>query len=203
MSGRAKKAAASDKGRGRKAPGAEARNAPSAKARQAIVSSAHLVSDRAAELSAFEYGLYIAGNAFERWIVRCMAAAGQPELGALDVMVVHSVNHRARDKRLADICFVLNIEDSHTVNYALKKLSRFGLVSGDKRGKEIFYATTKEGEALCLKYREVREACLVNSFSAFAGDKGGDLNAEIGQAADLLRALSGLYDQAARSATSL
>lgn len=194
MSGKAKKARAAKTG---------SRQVPSAKARQAIVSSAHLVSERAAELSAFEYGLYIAGNAFERWIVRCMAAAGQPELGALDVMVVHSVNHRARDKRLADICFVLNIEDSHTVNYALKKLARLGLVVGDKRGKEIFYATTKEGAALCLKYREVREACLVNAFSVFAGSQGEDLNAEIGQAADLLRALSGLYDQAARSATSL
>ena len=141
----------------------------------------HLVSERAAELSSFEYGLYVASNAFERWIVRCMAAAGQPGAGApLDVMVVHSVNHRARDKRLADICFVLNIEDSHTVNYALKKLSRLGLVAGEKRGKEIFYATTKEGEALCLKYREVREACLVNSFSAFAGSQGEDLNEQIG-----------------------
>ncbi|WP_420349736.1 winged helix DNA-binding protein [Pelagibius sp.] len=185
------------------APKEGGRQAPSAQARQAIVSSAHLVSERAAELSSFEYGLYVASNAFERWIVRCMAAAGQPELGALDVMVVHSVNHRARDKRLADICFVLNIEDSHTVNYALKKLSRLGLVAGEKRGKEIFYATTKEGEALCLKYREVREACLVNSFSAFAGSQGEDLNEQIGQAADLLRALSGLYDQAARAATSL
>ena len=193
MSGKTRKAAAAKDGG----------QAPGAKARQAIVSSAHLVSERAAELSAFEYGLYIAGNAFERWIVRCMAAAGRPELGALDVMVVHTVNHRARDKRLADICFVLNIEDSHTVNYALKKLTRLGLVAGDKRGKEIFYATTKEGEALCLKYREVREACLVNSFSAFAGSQGDDLNEQIGQAADLLRALSGLYDQAARSATSL
>ena len=183
----------------------KAKKAPAAKdgGRQPIVSSAHLVSERAAELSAFEYGLYIASNAFERWIVRCMAAAGQPELGSLDVMVVHTVNHRARDKRLADICFVLSIEDSHTVNYALKKLTRLGLVARDKRGKEIFYATTEAGEALCLKYREVREACLVNAFSAFASGQGEGLNAEIGQAADLLRALSGLYDQAARAATSL
>src|SRR3546814_14888784 len=83
-----------------------------------------------------------------------MAAAGYPDLAALDVMVLHSVNHRARDKKLADICFVLNIEDSHTVNYALKKLTRTGLVAGDKRGKEIFYATTKDGQAACVKYRE-------------------------------------------------
>ncbi len=175
--------------------------------KRAIVSSAHLVSERAAETSAFEYGLYIATNAFNRWITRCMAAAGYPDMSALDVMVLHTVNHRARDKKLADICFVLNIEDSHTVNYALKKLTRAGLVAGDKRGKEIFYATTKEGQAACEKYREVREDCLITAFSAFGGDpKGegaGDLNAQIGEAADLLRALSGLYDQAARSASSL
>ena len=176
--------------------------------KRAIVSSAHLVSERAAETSAFEYGLYIASNAFNRWIQRCMAAAGYPELGALDVMVLHTVNHRAKDKKLADICFVLNIEDSHTVNYALKKLTRAGLVAGDKRGKEIFYATTKQGRAACEKYREVREDCLVTAFSAFGGDPTseggpGEFNAQIGEAADLLRALSGLYDQAARSASSL
>jgi predicted MarR family transcription regulator len=176
--------------------------------KRAIVSSAHLVSERAAETSAFEYGLYIASNAFNRWITRCMAAAGYPDLGALDVMVLHTVNHRARDKKLADICFVLNIEDSHTVNYALKKLTRLGLVAGDKRGKEIFYATTKEGQEACVKYREVREDCLITAFSAFGGDPtgeggAGELNEQIGEAANLLRALSGLYDQAARSASSL
>lgn len=174
-----------------------------AKNKRAIVSSAHLVSEQAAELSEFEYGLYIAHNAFGRWMVRCMAAAGLPELGPLDIMVLHTVNHRARDKKLADICFVLNIEDTHTVNYALKKLSRLGLVLGDKRGKEIFYATTEEGQAACARYREVREACLIAAFTAFRGEQGEALNAQIGEAADLLRALSGLYDQAARAATSL
>ena len=37
----------------------------------------------------------------------------------------------------------------------------------------------------------------------FAGTTEGDLNQRIGSAADLLRAASGLYDQAARAATSL
>lgn len=172
-------------------------------AKRAIVSSSHLVSERAAELSAFEYGLIIAGNAFNRWTVRCMAAAGLAELGALDVLVLHSVNHRGRDKKLADICFVLNIEDSHTVNYALKKLMRLQLVAASKRGKEMFYATTGEGRAACRRYREVREACLINAFEAFRGGQSGDLDRQVGEAADLLRALSGLYDQAARAATSL
>ena len=65
-----------------------------------IVSSAHLVSEDAAELSEFEFGLNMAINAYHRWIVRCTAAAGQDGLGALDVLVLHLVNHREREKRL-------------------------------------------------------------------------------------------------------
>ncbi len=164
-----------------------------------IVSSAHLAEGGAPALSEFEYGLIISGNAFERWVVRCMAAAGYPEFNALDVLVVHSVNHRARDKRLSDICFVLNIEDSHLVNYALKKLARAGLVEAEKRGKETVYRTTQEGAGACARYRAVRESCLVETVAAL----GNFDDAEIAAVARFLRALSGLYDQAARAAASL
>ena len=65
-----------------------------------IVSSAHLVSQRSAEMSEFEFGLIVAGNAFHRWIAHCMSAAGLKDLMPLDVLVLHHVTHRARDKRL-------------------------------------------------------------------------------------------------------
>lgn len=167
--------------------------------RNRIVSSAHLVSEKAAELSEYEYGLIVGWHAFQRWVARCMTAAGYPDLGTLDVLVLHSVNHRDRAKRLADLCFTLNVEDTHTVNYALKKLQKAGLVGSEKRGKEAFYSATETGRAACETYREVREACLVDAFEALGG-----LDAEeITDTARTLRALSGLYDQAARSATSL
>jgi predicted MarR family transcription regulator len=164
-----------------------------------IVSSAHLADGGAPALSEFEYGLFISGNAFERWIVRCMSGAGYPDFGPLEVMVVHTVNHRARDKRLADICFVLNIEDTHLVNYALKKLVKAGLVEPEKRGKETVYRTTKQGAEACERYRRIRELCLVETVKA-VGNFDED---EIATVARFLRALSGLYDQAARAATSL
>lgn len=163
-----------------------------------IVSSAHLVSPVSGALSEFEFGLIIAAHAFNRWIVRCMAAAGIPDLGPLDVLVLHSANHRGRAKKLADICLVLNVEDTHTVSYSLKKLAKLGLVSGARKGKEIFYAPTEEGVAVCARYREVREECLIKSLSVLGYEE-----ADIGQLADLLRGLSGLYDQAARAAASL
>ena len=165
--------------------------------RDYIVSSAHLADPGAEELSEFEFGLILAHNAFERWIVRCMAAAGYPDLSKIDILVLHSIHHRGRPKRLADLCFVLNIEDSHVVNYALRKLTQLGLIARARPGKEVFYATTPTGDKACTRYRNVRQACLLAVPMPPVGSTG------LGDTAGLLRALSGLYDQAARAATSL
>ena len=98
-----------------------------------IVSSSHLVSAKSVELSELEFGLIVAWNAFSRWAMRCMAAAGCPELTITDVLVLHHICHRARNKKLGDICFVLNVEDTHVVGYSLKKLLAAGLAQGEKR----------------------------------------------------------------------
>jgi predicted MarR family transcription regulator len=163
-----------------------------------FVSSAHLVSERSRELSEFEFGLILAGNAFDRWVVRCMAAAGLQDLSTLEVLLLHHVNHRARDKKLADIAFMLNIEDTHVVAYSLKKLVALGLLRSQRHGKEVLFSTTARGQQHIARYREVREACLVASLSGADAE-----NAELAQLARFLRRLSGLYDQAARAATSL
>jgi predicted MarR family transcription regulator len=172
-------------------PGRKAKRPP-----RGIVSSSHLVSPRSVELSEFEFGLIVAWNAFSRWAVRCMAAAGLPDLTITDVLLLHHINHRARNKKLADICFVLNYEDTHVVAYSLKKLVAAGLALADKQGKEVFYSPTADGEAFVQRYRAVREDCLVHSLDT-------ELNADIGELARLLRTMSGMYDQAARAATSL
>ena len=163
-----------------------------------IVSSEHLVSEKCPELSELEFGLIIASNAFGRWMTRCMAGAGVKDMTETEILVVHHVNHRGREKKLADICFVLNIEDTHVVSYALKKLANLGLVSGERRGKEVFWSTTEAGRELCERYRQVREACLIPGFSGAEEE-----NLRIGDMARLLRTISGRYDQGARAASSI
>jgi len=177
----------------------KATNTPTAKAPGShIVSSAHLVSPQSAEMSEFEFGLIVASNAFHRWVVHCMSAAGLKDLMPLDVLVLHHVSHRARDKRLSDICFIMNIEDTHLVNYSLKKLVSLGVVVSSKSGKEVTYAATEAGSVSVQRYREIREQCLIQALHADDA-----LNKDIGELARLLRVLSGMYDQAARSAASL
>ena len=171
---------------------------PSPAQRRRIVSSRHLADGDGWEASEFEFGLIVAGNAFTRWTLKCMAAAGAPDLGPLDILVLHNVNHRERDKRLVDIAFLLGIEDAHTVNYALKKLSKAKLIEAEKRGKEMFYRTSPEGADLCRRYRDVRRQCLLEMMGH--SDLKGE---ELQSIAAALRAMSGIYDQAARAAASL
>lgn len=163
-----------------------------------VVSSAHLARSSLPPLSEVEFALTMANHAFQRWMVRCMTAAGQPGLSPLEVLIVHLVHHRQRPKSLADICLVLNIEDTHLANYAIKKLEGQKLVKTGRKGKEKTVAITEKGSALCTRYGEIREALVVRAARQMGHDP-----AEISRMGALLRTLSGAYDQAARAAAAL
>ncbi|MBC2770015.1 winged helix DNA-binding protein [Pusillimonas sp. 7-48] len=163
-----------------------------------ILSSAHLAEGPHASLSEFEFGLIVCHNAFSRWVVRCMRAAGGHDLAVTDVLVLHHVYHRQRAKRLADICFTLNYEDTYVITYSLKKLQNAGLVAGEKVGKEMFYTVTDDGAAMLDRFRDVRAGCLLPAVEGELADAD-----QLSRMAERLRALSGLYDQAARAASSL
>jgi len=180
------------------APGARrARRGASPVRHPLFVTSAHLAASYP-ELSAVESGMIVSWHAFERWMLRCMAAAdaGKRDLAPIDVLVLHHVHHRDVPKRTADVCFVLNVEDTHVVSYSLKKLSAAGLLRGEKRGKEVFFSTTRAGRELCERYKRVRDACLVPGFA-----RGADEAERLAAIAQFLRAQAGAYDQASRAAT--
>jgi len=163
-----------------------------------VVSAAHLASGAMPALSEIEFAVTMMVNAYYRWMVRGMAASGSEGLGPLDVQVLHSVNHRGRAKTLSDICLVLNIEDTHTVTYALKKLEKAGLIKPGRRGKEKTAEITASGEKACLEYKRLREALLVEPMKALGLNE-----VELSKLAATLRLVSGNYDQAARAAAAM
>jgi predicted MarR family transcription regulator len=163
-----------------------------------VVSSAHLAAGASPGLSEVEFGLILAGHGFARWMVRCMAAAGRPGLSPTEILVLHTVRHRDRPKRLADILLVLDIEDTHVATYAIRKLQEAGLVTTGRAGKEKVVSATEAGAALCAAYAAVREKLLAEPLRG-----AGPSEEQLTQMAQLLRALSGYYDQAARAAATL
>ncbi len=127
-----------------------------------------------------------------------MAAAGVPDLSPIEVLVLHSVRHRERPKKFADLCLVLGIDDTHVITYAVKKLAAGGLVTSTKAGKEKLIAATKSGADACDRYHRIRERLLAGPVKST-----GLPDPALSELGVLLRALSGHYDQAARAATSL
>ncbi len=163
-----------------------------------IVSSSHLASGAMPALSEFEFGLILVSHAFHRWMVRCMAAAGVPDLSPVDVLILHTVHHREKPKRIADICLVLNIEDTHVVTYSLKKLERLKLVRAGRQGKEKTVSATAAGARACERYRDLRERMLVRAVQSLGLEE-----PALSRVAGQMRALSGHYDQAARAAAAV
>ncbi len=169
--------------------------------RAPIVSSAHLVSARVPDLSEVEFAAIMNWHAFARWIVRGMTAAGQGailDLSVVDVLVLHHCQHRERPKRLSDLCLMVNVEDAHIVSYALKKLQKLGLIASERQGKERAYRVSEKGAELCASYRDIREQCLIDAVTTL-----GLTPEQLQGVASVLRTLSGLYDQASRSAMSM
>lgn len=168
-----------------------------ARASKPIVSSAHLAEGGMPALSELEFSLTLVSASFQRWIVRCAAAAGA-QLTPVEVLVLHTVRHRQRPKRFIDIMLVLHIEDAHIVNYAVRKLEAAELVRSQRSGKEKLIEATDKGIAFCDAYKEVREQLLVESI------KESGINEEaISLVAARLRAMSGIYNEAARAAATL
>jgi predicted MarR family transcription regulator len=162
-----------------------------------VVSSAHLAEGSFPELSEFEFGLTLVNHAYHRWMMRAIALAGHPDMSALEVLILHSIHHRGRAKTLADICLVLSIEDTHTVNYAVKKLRKAGLVQEGRQGKEKTVAVTEEGAAVCERYRDIRDRLLLSALEDLGIEQ-----SQVSALSRLMRLMAGQYDQAARAAAT-
>jgi predicted MarR family transcription regulator len=163
-----------------------------------LVSSAHLAAGSIPPLSELEFSVTLFVSAYHRWMARCMAAAGMPQMSPLDVLILHTVRHRDRPKRMADIALVLDIEEVHLATYAIRKLEGMDLVATKRSGKEKLVSITPEGVALCSRYAALREEILVAAVST-----SGLSQERLSDAAALLRLLSGTYGQAARAAATI
>ncbi|MGB5445605.1 MAG: winged helix DNA-binding protein [Psychromonas sp.] len=162
-----------------------------------IVSSSHLASEKSMRLSEFEYALTMVNNAFNRWMLSSSQACELENMSPLDILVMHNIHHRDRAKRITDIAFTLNIDDTHNVSYSVRKLAKKGFVNHQRKGKDTYYSVTEQGKEFCLEYAKIREECLVKALEQL------NLDESLEYIAKTMRTLSGFYDQASRAARSL
>lgn len=146
-------------------------------------------------ITRFEESLQVLKNAFEQWVKRCGSRAGLTGFSSMEIQVLHIVGRAREPRRVGDICFVLNVEDAHTVNYAVKKLLKAGLLQSQRSGKDVTFVVTKEGGLRMDDYAAIKKQFLLEASVRFSGDE-----IPLGDLAGKLHLLSALYEQAARKA---
>jgi predicted MarR family transcription regulator len=166
-------------------------------ARKAETATETTLLAQAKAMSEFELALIVVTNTFNQWVTRCGSAAGITGLSTLDMLVMHFLCNRRRPMRAVDIAFALSIEDVHLVAYSLKKLVRLQLMARERRGNEMLFSATKTADATYERYQGIRRQCLIRSLGMLHSPES-DLPAVTG----MLRALAGIYEQAARTAAT-
>jgi predicted MarR family transcription regulator len=147
-------------------------------------------------LSELELALTVLWNSVRRWLSQRSKARPINGLADLDVFLLHLLVYRNKQLRAADLAFALSIDDMHVVSYSLKKLARLGMISTARIGKEVFYQPTEQGRQHYVDFLDDRREYLEPAMALIAHEH------DLRSLTTLLRALSGVYEQAARSAAS-
>lgn len=154
-------------------------------------------SSDAEALSDFELSLTILWNSVKRWMSLRSTEGVLNGLSNLDVFLMHLLVYRDRQLRANDLAFALSIDDMHLVSYSLKKLVRLEAITSSKVGKEVFYKAGDKAKAHYEEFLTDRTRFLEPALKHLSY---GDYDLE--SLSQLLRALSGVYEQAARTAAS-
>lgn len=122
-------------------------------------------------LSDFEFGLERLAQAYYRWKAACLSAVCDVPLTGDDVAVLNVVRMGDEPKRLSEIGQLLNRVDVPNLQYAIRKLTRAGLIETDGRSsrKETRYRATETGVAVTEAYAALRAATLPPMLEAIEG----------------------------------
>lgn len=112
------------------------------------------------------------------------------------MLVLHHIGQRSSGERLADVRFALDVEDAHVVAYSVRKLRTCGLIAAVRMGKDKMYSLTELGREHVARYAALREQRLLAQLQGIEAER----LQELGR---YFKTMSGLYDQAARAASSL
>lgn len=153
-------------------------------------------SSEGERLSELELALTVLWNSVRRWLSQRSQVRPISGLADFDVFLLHLLVYRNKQLRAADLAFALSIDDMHVVSYSLKKLARLGMISTARIGKEVFYEATQQGRQHYVDFLDDRKQYLEPAMALIAHEH------DLQSLTTLLRALSGVYEQAARSAAS-
>jgi predicted MarR family transcription regulator len=144
----------------------------------------------------FKYAAMRMHAAFQRWNEAAMRAAGE-SLTFTEVNMLHVIRMQERPKSISVIANLVNRDDIANLQYGLRKLRSHGLIrpTGTAHRKNFEYEVTPKGRQLTDRFSEIAAELVYSTTRTVA-----DIDKKLVAAADLLRLVTGILDEAARVA---
>lgn len=147
----------------------------------------------------FEFALLRTSAAFERWRSDCTACCFDSSLKGADAAVLNVIRMHNRAKSISEIARLLNRDDLSNLQYGLRKLVRAGVIekTGKTSGKKsVSYTVTQHGRDITDNYAKLRRELVITLSRSLS------TNETLVNTASVLNLMTGLYDQASRTAAA-
>jgi predicted MarR family transcription regulator len=145
-----------------------------------------------------EYALMRTFEAFGRWQAECLASIADIQASGPENALLHIIRMHGRPKSIKDIARLTNREDIPNIQYSLRKLNKAGLIRRIGSGRSgVTYTVTDEGLRITEAFAHIRRSLLISMLKELhhSGDK-------LRQAGTTLELVGGIYEQAARIAST-
>ncbi|MGF7006458.1 winged helix DNA-binding protein [Aminobacter sp. BE322] len=150
------------------------------------------------DVTELEYALMRSYEAFARWQAECLATVVEFSATDPENAMLHIIRMNDRPKTIHDLAHMANREDIPNIQYSLRKLIKGGFVKRTGSGRMgVTYEVTPLGRRVTDRYADIRSVLLIDAVTRVP-----DLAARLEDAAHTLELMTGIYEQAARSAAT-
>lgn len=150
------------------------------------------------DVAELEYALMRSFEAFGHWQTECLAAVIDFAASGPENALLHIIRMNDRPKSVRDLAHMANRQDIPNIQYSLRKLIKGGMVVRSGSGRAgVHYETTDLGRTVCDRYADIRADLLIDMVGRVP-----ELAKRLEEAARTLELMTGIYEQAARSAAT-
>ncbi|MFT4001323.1 MAG: winged helix DNA-binding protein [Rhizobium sp.] len=167
--------------------------------RQTVNRSWHLArTPDELDVAELEYALIRSFEGFGHWQMQCLSAVADFAASGPENALLHMIRMNDRPKSVRDLAHMANRDDIPNIQYSLRKLIKGGLVRKSGSGRSgVLYEVTDYGRDVTDAYADVRADLLIEAVKRVP-----ELMARLQDLAHTLELMTGIYDQAARTAAT-
>ncbi|WCT79131.1 winged helix DNA-binding protein [Novosphingobium humi] len=152
------------------------------------------------KVTELEWSIIRCHEAFSRWLEAASAIVVEGDLKISEYLILQVIGMLDRPRNGVTIARMLNRDDVANVQYSLRKLESYNLITKIKENGSKVHAfeVSEKGKKACDEFSVIRRELLIEGIKGLES-----LNEKLGGATQFLSFLTGVYEEVSRSSASL